>query len=168
MDILAELSLLSQYQAMHREGQLEVLLHILHYLNNNSMKHIVFDRMKPEVKKLWFDNEAYWRELYGTVKEEEHTKIPEKLDNLVTVSWFFDFNHNMDVAMRRLHMGVLVLVDISPTEYFRKRHNTVKFGNFGSELVAVIIVTDMIAVFCIKMKCFGMMIAGASNVFFDN
>ncbi len=51
---------------------------------------------------------------------------------------------------------------------FSKRQNTCESSTYGSELVAMRIARDMVSALRIKLKCFGIPIAGPTNVFCDN
>ena len=78
IDILIEVSLLSQYQAAPREGHLEALYLIAHYLEKNPMKRILFDPTVPKVEEGSFIS-VDWTEIYGGVTEEDPPNMPEPL-----------------------------------------------------------------------------------------
>jgi len=70
LDILQEVSVLSQYQAGPRTGHLEAVYCIFYYLKNNPVRRIVFSasRIPSEGK---FNDGADWRAFYGDLEGSE-------------------------------------------------------------------------------------------------
>ena len=60
IDIQIEVALLSQYQASPREGHLEALYLIFHYLSKNPKKRLVMDLHYPDVDKDTCNVAADW------------------------------------------------------------------------------------------------------------
>lgn len=167
MDILLEVSLMSQFQAAPREGHLEALYLIVHYLEKHPMKRVLFDPAMPKIDESSFA-QYDWTEFYGDVKEEDPPNMPEPLGNPVTISCFVDANHAGNKVTRRSHTGIILLLNNAPITVFSKRQNTVESSTYGSELVAMRIARDLISALRIKLKCFGIPILGPANVFCDN
>ena len=69
IDIQIEVAFLSQYQASPREGHLEELYLIFHFLSKNSKKRLVMDASVPDVDISIFNLNADWKEFYGEVVE---------------------------------------------------------------------------------------------------
>ncbi len=109
-----------------------------------------------------------WTEFYGNVTKEDASNMPVPLGNPVVMSCFVDADHTGKSVTRQFHTGVFILLNNTPTMVFSKRQNTVESSTYGSELVANQIAKDMISVLQIKLKCFGIPITGAMNVFCDN
>eukprot|EP00957_Ditylum_brightwellii_P084990 6462864-Ditylum_brightwellii.AAC.1 len=97
VDILHEVSIMSQYQANPREGHLEALYLIVHFLSNNPMKRIVFDPATPLANDAAFYGDADWTEFYGDIQEEEPPNMPEPLGRPVQITMFVDANHANNV-----------------------------------------------------------------------
>ena len=110
----------------------------------------------------------YCREFYRDMVEDDPHQIPEPLGNLVYVRCFVDAEHGGNVITIRSHSGVLLFVDNSLIKSFRNPQNTYKPITFGSELVALRIVRDMTLEIRIKLKMFGVILAGPANTFCDN
>ena len=70
VDIHVEVAIMSQYQASPRQGHLEALYLIFHYLSKNLTKRLVMDACYPQVDEKAFNVQADWTELYGDIKEE--------------------------------------------------------------------------------------------------
>jgi hypothetical protein len=71
LDILFEVSMMSQYQAEPREGHLEALYLITHYLKKTPFRRIVFDPRTVTVDDNVFYDGATWVDFYGNVVEED-------------------------------------------------------------------------------------------------
>lgn len=168
MDILLEVSMMSQFQANPREGHLEALYLIVFYLSKNPLKRVVFDPRKPQLDERYFNSGADWTEFYGDVEEEDPPHMPEPLGNSVRMGCFVDANHAGNVVTRRSHTGILIVLNSAPITPFSKRQNTVESATFGSELVAMRIARDLIVAMRIKLKMFGIPIDGPCDVHCDN
>ena len=67
-----------------------------------------------------------------------------------------------------MHSRILIYVNNALILLYSKRQNTVESSSFGSELVALRIVTDMIEALKYKLRCFGIPIDGPATVLCDN
>jgi hypothetical protein len=168
VDILHEVSIMSQYQANPREGHLEALYLIVHFLSNNPMKRIVFDPSTPLTNEEDFFGDADWTEFYGDIEEEDPPNMPEPLGHPVQITMFVDANHANNVVTRRSHTGIFIFVQNAMIIPYSKRQNTVESATFGSELVAMRTGKDLIVALRIKIKMFGCPLAGPANVYCDN
>ena len=68
IDILTEVSMLSQYQVAPRRGCLEGLYLIVHSLSSNSLKKVVFDPNIPDIHEFRLNLDTDWTEFYGNVE----------------------------------------------------------------------------------------------------
>ena len=168
LDILFEVSMMSQYQAEPREGHLEALYLITHYLKKNPFKRIVFDPRTVTVDDNAFYDGETWVEFYGNVVEEDPPGMPEPLGNPVTITCFVDANHATNTVTRRSHTGIIIFLNRAPIIAFSKRQNTCESSTYGSELVAMRIARDLISALRIKLKSFGIPIDGPANTYGDN
>ena len=168
IDILTEVSLLSQYQACPREGHLEALYLIVHYLKLNPVRRIVFDPRKVENTVSRFNDGADWRDFYGDVEEEDPPHMPKPLGKSVKISCFVDSNHAGNVVTRRSHSGIIIFVNSAPIIAYSKRQNTVESSTFGSEFVAMRIAKELISALRIKLKSFGVPLDGPVDIYCDN
>jgi hypothetical protein len=143
IDIFLEVSLLSQYQANPRFGHLEAIYHIFAYLKKHpDMGCIAYDSKRPDIDERIFHHNADWNDFYGDVEEELPPNMPEPRGHSVTTSAFVDANHAGNVVTRRSHTGIFLFVQNAPIIWFSKRQNTVEAATFGSEFVALRIVTS--------------------------
>ena len=168
VDILTEVAYLSQYQANPREGHLEALYLIFHYIWKNPMKRLVFDASVPECHEESFQLNADWTEFYGDVSEEDPPDMPVPLGKPVHINVFVDADHAGNTVTRRSHSGILIFVNNAMIKAFSKKQNTVEASTYGSEMVTMRISRDFIVEMRIKLKMFGCPIHGAANVYCDN
>ena len=106
------------------------------------MGRLGYDPVCPKIDEVVFHHNADWKDFYGDVDEELPAWMPEPLGNPVTISAFVDANHSGNVAMQRLHTGIIIFVQNAPIIWFSKRQNTVESASFGSEFVALQICKD--------------------------
>ena len=67
----------SKYQMSPREGHLEALYFIFHFLWKNPKKRQVMDPSTPMIDESVFHSNADWVEFYGDVVEEGPPRMPE-------------------------------------------------------------------------------------------
>lgn len=168
IDIHVEVAIMSQYQASPREGHLEALYLIFHYLWKHPKMRLVMDPYIPEVDESSFNTTADWKEFYGDVVEEDPPRMPPPLGKPVMQSLFVDADHASNVVTRRSHSGIFHFLNNAMIESFSKRQNTVESSTFGSELVAMRIARDLAIKTRLKLKSIGVPLTGAANVFCDN
>jgi hypothetical protein len=168
VDILYEVSIMSQYQAAPRIGHLEGLYHIFGHLKIRIKQKIVFDPTNIKMDETCFQANADWTEFYGDVTEELLIGMPEPRGKPVVITCFVDSNHAGNNVTRRSHTGILIFVQNAPIIFYSKRQNTVETSTFGSEFVAMRIAKEMIVALRYKMRMFGVPIDGPANVLCDN
>ncbi len=167
IDILTEVSLLSQYQANPREGYLETLYWIMNYLHRYPMRRLIMNHTVPDIDESVFRHDD-WMDFYGEVIEEDPPNMPVPLGNPVQMSCFVDADHAGNKVTRQSHTGIFILLNNTPVIAFSKRQNTCESSTYGSELVAMLIAKDMISALRIKLMCFGIPLSGPTNFFCDN
>ena len=142
IDIQIEVALLSQYQMSPREGHLEGLYLIFHYLWKNPKRRLVMDPKQPHHDEKAFNITADWAEFYGDVREEDPPDMPEPLGVPMDTTVFVDADHASNVVTRRSHSGVMLFAQNALIRSYSKRQNTVESSTFSSELVAMRIARD--------------------------
>jgi hypothetical protein len=167
VDILLEVSLLSSYLAMPREGHLVQALHIFGYLKCNPKRKLAFDPAHPSINENRFQ-EHDWTEFYRDAKESIPTNMPKPRGNVMSTHCFVDANHAGDTENRRSQTGILLFCNSAPIIWHSKRQNSVEASTFGSESTALKNATEMIEALRYKLRMFGVPIEGPTNVFCDN
>lgn len=168
IDILLPVALMSQYNASPREGHLEALYHIIHYLERHPDRKAVMDAMRIPVKEGVFKTDVDWSEFYGDVVEEDPPDMPEPLGNSVRITAFMDSDHGGNRVTRRSHTGIIILVNNAVITTYSKKQNTVEAATFGSEMVAMRVARDLTVALRIKLKMFGVPIDGPADFYCDN
>ena len=168
IDVQIEVALLSQYQASPRDGHLEALYLIFHYLSKNPKKRLVMDPNYPNVDENTFNGSADWMQFYGDLVEEDPPRMPVPLGRPVDTTCFEDADHASNVVTQRSHTGIMLFVQNALIKTYSKRQNTVESSTFGSELVALRIARDLIVELRLKLKSIGVPLLGATNVYCDN
>jgi hypothetical protein len=174
IDIITEVSVLSQHQCNPREGHLEAAYRIFWYLKcslkKKNMGRIVFDGSPPFVDESIFNYspKEHWQDFYQDAEEQLPPNMPEPRGKDVTVGCYVDADHAGNLATRRSHTGIILYVNNTPVIWFSKRQNTVETSSFGSEFVALRIAVEMIEALRYKLRMFGVPIRGPTDTFCDN
>jgi hypothetical protein len=116
VDILLEVSLLSQYQANPREGHLEQILHIFAFLKAHPKLTLY---LSPELPNLDYGD-------FRTNKED-FTEIYRDAEELLPAN----------KVTRRSHTGYVVFLNRAPVVWYSKRQNTVETSTFSAEFIAL-------------------------------
>jgi len=173
IDILTEVSCLSQHLAEPREGHLVAVYIIFKYLDvclKKDKGRVVFHGKSKFVDNVMFNdiNREEWDAFYTDAEEEFPIRGPEPFGNPVRLSAYVDTNHAGNLKTRRSHTGLLVYMNSAPIIWYSKRQNTVEASSFGSEYIALRICTEMVESLRYKLRCFGVPIDGSYDIFCDN
>jgi hypothetical protein len=91
------------------------------------------------------DAEYDWSSsVYGDVKENIPTDIPEPKGKYVTLSHYFDANLYHDMVTGRSVTAILHFLNQTPMDWYSKKQATVETATFGSEFIAARTTIDQI------------------------
>jgi len=157
VDILMEVSCLSQHLAEPREGHLIAVHKRFKYLNlrlKSSKGRIVFNGKSMVIDSAIFNyfSREEWIDIYSDAREELPIRMPEPLGNPVQVIAYVDANHSGNIKTRRSHTGVLVYINQASIIWYSKRQNTVEASSFGSKYIALRICTEMVEALRYKLR----------------
>jgi hypothetical protein len=107
VDIATEVSMLSLYLALPREGHLEAALHIMGYLRLKHNSRLIFDPTYPTIVESDFP-QYDWTVFYGDIKEPILHDIPEPLGKEVEIRMMCDSDHAGCKRTHRSRMGILI------------------------------------------------------------
>ena len=94
VDILLEVSLLSQYQASPREGHLEQALHIFAYLKKNLKLTLYLDPDLPKIiYSIFISDPKDFAEYYQDAAEDLPHSMPRARGRPVMVTAYVDASH---------------------------------------------------------------------------
>ena len=121
VDILYEVSVLSQYLAMPQVRHLEAVYHIFAYLAKHENSCIVFDPMDPNIDLNTF-MEVDWLTIYDLdeVKEEIPPNMPKLRGNSMSMSAFVNANHVGNMVTHHSHTGILIYLQNAPMIWYSK------------------------------------------------
>ena len=109
-----------------RDGHLEALYLIVHFLWKTLLKRVVFDPSVPLVNENEFRLDADWTEFYGDVWEEDPPDMPEPLGSV---------DHAGNIVTRKSHSGIMISVNNALIKSFSKMQNTMESSTYDSEMV---------------------------------
>ena len=175
IDILHEVSILSQYLAQPRVGDLSQCLNIFYYLKNHDRSWMLMDHMSYDINWIPKRNESSpleraeaMKEIYADAIDELPHNMPEPLGMPIDINAFGDADHAGNKVTRRSHTGVLIYCNMAPILWFSKKQNTIESSTFGSEFIALKIATELIEGLRYKLRMFGVPLSGPARIFCDN
>ena len=161
LDILLEVSLLSQYQASPSEGHLEQLLHIFGFLRKHPKLTLYLSPKLPQMDLLpqmdfgeFRTNREDFAELYRDAEEllPHHMPVPRGRSLVMTA--FVDASHAANKVTRRSHTGFVIFLNRAPIVWYSKRQQTVETSTFSAEFIALKACIEAIEHSRFKLRCF--------------
>ena len=177
VDILHEASLLSQYMALPRLGQLQQALNMFKNIKANLKQGwLVFDPLDYDIEWTPFrENEISpteramaMKDLYHEAEDPIPYKMPKPLGKEVNINCFVDSDHAGNCVTRCSHTGIMIYLNMAPIIWYSKRQNTIETSTFGAELIALNIATELIESLRYKLRMMGVPLAGPARVMCDN
>jgi hypothetical protein len=167
IDILTEVSLLSQHLAAPRQGHLGQVFHVFAYLKAHPKLCLCFDSRRLDIDNSSF-KEVDWSDFYPDADSLVPDNCPKSLGETVKITCYVDANHAGNMVTRRSHTGFVIFMNSAPIIWWSKRQNTVETSTFGSEYVALRIATEQIIALRYKLSMMGIKVEDPANVFCDN
>ena len=167
MDICMEVSSLSSYIAMPREGHMQQVLHIFAYLKINHNARVVFDPSYPEIDNNMFERKD-WSSMYGTDKESVPGNAPRPMGNEFIIRAYVDASFAGCKLTRRSRTGFIVYLNNSPIYYLSKKQGSCETSTFGSEFVAMKSCYECIGALRYKLRMMEIPVTNPAFVYGDN
>ena len=156
VDILIEVSLLSQYQASAREGHMREALRIFAYLCKHPKLTLYMDPQEPNLDYTLFNDEVNeFAEYYRDAVEELPHQMPKPRGRPVVTTAFVDVSHDANKVTRKSHEGHILFVNKAPVKWHSKRQQTVETSAFSSEFIALKHCIEDIEFLRFKLRMFG-------------
>ena len=156
VDILLEVSLLSQYSASPREGHLEQLLCIFAYLRMHPKLTLYLSPQLPLMDFGEFQtNKDDFREIYRDAEEPMPHRMPKPRGRSLTMTAYADASHGANKVTRRSHTGYVIFLNRAPILWYSKRQQTVETSTFSAEFIALKVCLEAIEHLRFKLRCFG-------------
>ena len=156
VDILLEISLLSQYQANPREGHLEQLLHIFGFLKKHPKQTLY---LSPELPRMdygeFHTKREDFAEIYRDAEELMPHRMPRPRGSGITTTAYVDASHAANKKTRRSHTGYVIFLNRAPIVWYSKRQQTVETSTFSAEFIALKTCLEAIEHLRFKLRCFG-------------
>lgn len=169
VDILHEVSILSQYQTSPREGHMNQALHIISYLKKNPKLTLYFNPELPRLDTSIFksDREAFL-EIYRDAEEELPFDMPQARGARVMTVGFVDASHASNKVTRRSHSGYVLFINQAPIIWFSKQQQTVETSTFSSEYIAMKVCIEGVQHLRYKLRMFGIPVEEETYILSDN
>jgi hypothetical protein len=136
IDIITEVSMLSTFMCMPREGHLDAVYHLFAYLSLHRNAMVVFDLTNPDIDMRALIN-TDWKPMYGDVKEVIPPNAPVARGKAIDLRLFVDSDHAGDQFTRHSRTGFVIYLNMSHIVWFSNRQPTVESSVFGAEFVAM-------------------------------
>eukprot|EP00546_Thalassionema_frauenfeldii_P003040 CAMPEP_0178938862 /NCGR_PEP_ID=MMETSP0786-20121207/26565_1 /TAXON_ID=186022 /ORGANISM="Thalassionema frauenfeldii, Strain CCMP 1798" /LENGTH=311 /DNA_ID=CAMNT_0020617625 /DNA_START=899 /DNA_END=1834 /DNA_ORIENTATION=- len=138
MDILHEISILSQYQASPRDGHMQQLLHIFPYLRKKPKISLYMDPGLPNIDySLFQTNKDDFKEYYRDAKEIMPHCMPEPRGRPVITTAYLDASFGSNKVTRRSHTGFIIFVNRALIKWYSKKQPTIESSAFLAEYIAL-------------------------------
>ena len=108
------------------------------------------------------------KDLYPDAVDYLPPNAPPSLGESVQINAFVDADLAGEQTTRRLQTGIIIYMNMAPIMWVSKRQNTIEASTFGSEMVALRAMVELILGLRYKLRMFGIPIDGPCNVFCDN
>ena len=112
IDIAVEVSMLSSFLAMPRNGHMLAALFIMSYLKVRHNSRICLDPTYPDIDQKKFMHAANWTAFYGDVEEAIPVIAPKPLGKGVDLRMFVNSDHTRDKTNRRSRTGYLIFLNM--------------------------------------------------------
>jgi hypothetical protein len=167
IDIITEVSMLSIFLSMPREGHLDAVYHLFAYLSLHPNARVVFDPTYPDVDMRAFVK-TDWKPMYGYVKEVIPPNAPVTRGKALELSLFVGSDHTGEHFTRRSRTGFVIYLNMAPIVWFSKRQPTVEASVFGAEFVEMNNGIETTRGLRYKLRMMGVTIDGPTYVYGDN
>lgn len=167
IDIACEVSMMSSYVAMPREGHLQQLYHMFGYLKAHHNARLIMDPSYPDILEEDFPKES-WEQHYSVEKEAIPTNAPKPLGFEMVIRAFVDADHAGDKVTRRSRTGFVVFVNSAPVMWISKKQAGVETSTFGSEFLAMKACCEYLRGLRYKLRMMGIPLEHCCFVYGDN
>jgi hypothetical protein len=167
IDIITEVSMLSTYLCMPREGHLDAVFHVFAYLALYHNSRVVFDPNYPSVDMGAFIK-TDCKSMYGDVKGIIPPDAPAPRGKEADLRLFVDSDHAGEQFTRRSRTGYVIYLNMAPIVWFSKRQPTVESSLFGAEFVTMNNGIETCHGLCYTLMMMGVTLIGPTFVYGDN
>lgn len=167
MDICMEVSAMSSYVAMPREGHMQQLLHIFAYLKIHHNARVVFDPTYPDIDDESFERKD-WSSMYGDTSEPIPENMPKPLGKEFLMRAYVDASFAGCKMTRRSRTGFIVYLNSAPIYYLSKKQGSCETSTFGSEFIAMKQCCEYVRGLRYKLRMMGVPVNNSAFIYGDN
>ena len=168
IDIITEVSMLSSFVAMPREGHLNQVLHIFAYLKTHVNARLMLDPSYPEINDAEFEKNGDWTSYYGDEKDLPPINAPKSKAKEFIIRAYVDASHACCKITRRSRTGFIVYLNKAPIYWHSKKQGSCEISTFGSEFVAMRQCCDYIRGLRYKLRMMGIPVNNPALLYGDN
>ena len=159
---------MGRFRSQPRKKHLEYVQHIAGYLSKYKDAALKFNVQEPDYGHLEEMKTDWTYSVYGNVKEDIPTDMPEPKGCYVVITCFVDANLMHDYITGRSATGILHMVNLTIVDWYSKRQDTVESATYGSEFVAARQATEQIMDIRNTLRYFGVPVRDKTYMFGDN
>ena len=167
-DIHAQVTTMSRFRAVPRQGHMERLKRIYSYAIWTKDYSIRLRTDQPDYSFLPDQDIDWTYSVYGNIQESLPDDMPEPLGEAVITTTTMDANLNHCLATGKSLTGCLHFVNKTPVDLYSKKQATVETTTYGSEFVTAKTATEQIMDTRQTLRYLGAPIATKSFLFGDN
>jgi hypothetical protein len=167
IDIITEVSMLSTYLCLPREGHLDAVFHVFAYLALHHNSRVLFEPTYPSVD-VGALIKTDWKSMYCDVKEIIRPDAPASRGKEVDLRLFVDSDHTGEKFTRRYRTGYVIYLNMAQIVWFSKRRPTVESSFFGDEFVAMKNGIETCRGLRYKLRMMGVTLSGPTFVYGDS
>ena len=167
LDICCEVSMMSSFVAMPREGHLQQLYHMFSYLKLHHNARLVLDPTYPDIDAESFERRD-WKEFYGETEEIVPKDAPDPLGPEMLIRAFVDADYAGDVVSRKSRSGFIVMLNMAPIYWLSKKQACIETSSFGSEFCAMKQCCEYLRGLRYKLRMMGIPVNNPCFIFGDN
>jgi hypothetical protein len=127
-----------------RKRHLKAGKRILSYLKTFPKGRVIIDTSYPHHSVYPVEDHSNRMEFYPDSGQKITKVLPPEKGQRVRMTVYADADHAHDLVTRRSIIGILVMLNNTPIRWIYMHQKTVDTSNFGSELVASRIATELI------------------------
>ena len=167
-DIACAVMTMSRFRIAPRKGHMERMKRIYGYISKMDHGCIRVRTEIPDYSDITVPDLDWSYSVYGNVREQIPSDIPEPLGKPVCTSHYHDANLYHDLITGRAVTGILHFLNGTPIDWYSKRQATVETATYGSEFVSARITTEQIIDLRISLRYLGVPVMDKSFMFGDN
>ena len=140
MDILLEVSFLSQFQALPRQGHFEQAYHIFVFLKRRPKLTLHFDPTRAKIDEsisMEGSRPSDFKDIYCDAKQEIPQNAPKPKGSAVKIVVFVYASHVANKMTRRCYIDLVIFINRAPSICYNKGQNTDESSTFSSEFIAM-------------------------------